>query len=103
MSKSKPAKRYKTHWSLFGSPPFDQAVQSSYFHRRSFQINPGRREKIKRMCLTIEKPFTRRIQFFENVFHESNCLMHGAPAIVLPAAFFGDLAIGAFAGDAPGE
>ena len=56
---------------------FDQRAQARGFDDGVVQIEPGGRIKIERVRFGIQKPFARRVQFLENIFHETDLL--GAP------------------------
>ena len=86
LAESQPAQRNKFHRLRFVTVKLDQAAQPRCFHRCSFQIKPSGRIKIERVRFVVKKPFAGRIQFLENIFHETDLPMHRAAAIVLPTA-----------------
>ena len=56
--------------------------------------------EIERAGLGVEEPFAGRIQFLEDVLDEAELAVGPALAVVLPAAFVGQVALGVLAGDA---
>src|SRR5205085_12418345 len=69
------------------------------FHSRGLQIEPRRGIKVERRSLLVEIPFTRRVEFLEDVLDEAILIVHAHAAVVLPAALIGDVAVCVLARD----
>ena len=86
------------HRRLLRAAELDQMPQADGFDRRLGQINARGRIEVQGAGLAVEEPLARRIQFLEDVLHETD-VVHAHRAVVLPAAFVGDLVVRALAGD----
>ena len=63
------------------------------------KIESGGRIEVERAGFRVQKPFARRVEFLEDVFHEAVFLVHAHTAVVLPAAFVGQPSVRVLAGD----
>ena len=91
----------ESHGRFFIALEFYQITKPYRLHQRHLEINPGRRIKVKRVGFPVEKPFARRVEFLENILHETIFLMGSTIAVHLPTAFLGYFTVGVLAGNQP--
>ena len=82
---------------------FNQHSQACGLHDGAFQIESAGRIEIQRVRFGIQKPFTGRVQFLEDVLDKAKLRVRRCAAIVLPSTFKSNLAFGVLASDAPRE
>ena len=63
------------------------------------QINAGSWFVVERFGFSIVIPFAGGIEFFKDVFHHSERLVHSRFTVVLPAAYVGHFALRVLSGD----
>jgi len=66
---------------------FNERPQACRLDDGFLQIESGWWIKIQRVRFGIQKPFTGRVQFLEDVFDKTDFFMRRSAAIVLPATF----------------
>ena len=82
-----------------GAAHLDEVLEAHTFEYGVLQIQIVWRIEVESVLFLVEKPFAGSIELFKDVFDKTIFRVHGEGAVVLPAAFVGEVAARVLAGD----